>query len=115
MQHARDLAGKSGLDVLVVAPPPEVFALGDAPQASVSDPPIDELQEPAPEQHTPAPSTLNFHDLFKARAIDLQLPGQRAVSHRRATFLNSFEQQVQPAFKPALTVAQGPSRASNRR
>ena len=76
MQHARDLAGKSGLHVLVVAPPPEIFALGDAPQASVSDPPIDELQEPAPEQHAPPPSTLNFHDLFKAQAIDLQLPCQ---------------------------------------
>ena len=76
MQHARDLAGKSGLHVLVVAPPPEVFALGDAPQASVSDPPIDELQEPAPEQLAPSPSTLNFHDLFKAQAIDLQLPCQ---------------------------------------
>ncbi|HWX36010.1 MAG TPA: hypothetical protein VNZ53_52415 [Steroidobacteraceae bacterium] len=75
MQHARDLAGKSGLHVLVVAPPSEVFALGDAPQA-VSDPPIDELQEPAPEQHAPPPSTLNFHDLFKAQAIDLQLPCQ---------------------------------------
>jgi hypothetical protein len=76
MQHARDLAGKSGLHVMVVAPPPEVFALGDAPQASVSDPPIDELQEPAPEQLAPSPSTLNFHDLFKAQAIDLQLPCQ---------------------------------------
>jgi hypothetical protein len=61
---------------MVVAPPPEVFALGDAPQASVSDPPIDELQEPAPEQLAPSPSTLNFHDLFKAQAIDLQLPCQ---------------------------------------
>src|SRR5258708_39825149 len=29
MDHARDLSGKSGLHVLVVAPPPEVFALGD--------------------------------------------------------------------------------------
>lgn len=76
MDHARDLAGKSGLHVLVIAPPPEVFALGDAPSASVVDPPIDELQEPAPEQHAPPPSTLNFHDLFKAQAIDLQLPCQ---------------------------------------
>jgi hypothetical protein len=61
--------------VLVVAPPPEVFALGDAPQA-VPDPPIDELQELAPEQRAPPPSTLNFHDLFKAQAIDLPLPCQ---------------------------------------
>jgi hypothetical protein len=76
MDHARDLAGKSGLHVLVIAPPPEVFALGDAPRASAADPPIDELQEPAPEQDAPPPSTLNFHDLFKAQAIDLQLPCQ---------------------------------------
>ena len=76
MDHARDLAAKSGLHVLVVAPPPEVFALGDATRASVTDPPIDELQEPAPEQDAPPPSTLNFHDLFKAQAIDLQLPCQ---------------------------------------
>jgi hypothetical protein len=76
MDHARDLAGKSGLHVLIVAPPPEVFALGDAPSAHVADPPIDELQEPAPEQEPSPLSTLNFHDLFKAQAIDLQLPCQ---------------------------------------
>lgn len=76
MDHARDLAGKSGLHVLVIAPPPEVFALGDEPRPPMADPPIDELQEPAPEQEAPLPSTLNFHDLFKAQAIDLQLPCQ---------------------------------------
>ena len=76
MDHARDLAGKSGLHVLVVAPPPEVFALGDTPRTRTPDPPIDELQEPAPEQEPSPPSTLNFHDLFKAQALDLQLPCQ---------------------------------------
>jgi hypothetical protein len=76
LDHARDLAGKSGLHVLVVAPPPEVFALGDIPRTLTPDPPIDELQEPAPEQEAAPPSTLNFHDLFKAQAIDLQLPCQ---------------------------------------
>jgi hypothetical protein len=76
MDHARDLAGKSGLHVLVVAPPPEVFALGDTPRTRMPDPPIDELQEPAPEQEPSPPSTLNFHDLFKAQALDLQLPCQ---------------------------------------
>ena len=40
------------------------------------DPPIDELQEPAPEQEASPHSTLNFHDLFKAQAIELQLPCQ---------------------------------------
>src|SRR5580692_9142103 len=76
MDHARDLAGKSGLHVLVVAPPPEVFALGDRSSVHVAEPPIDELQEPAPDQEASPPFTLNFHDLFKAQAIDLQLPCQ---------------------------------------
>lgn len=76
MDHARDLAGKSGLHVLVVAPPPEVFVLGDTPRAGEPDPPLDELQQPAPEQAAPPLAMLNFHDLFKAQAIDLQLPCQ---------------------------------------
>jgi hypothetical protein len=76
IDHARDLAAKSGLHVLVIAPPHEVFALGDAQGTQVADPPIDELQEPAPDQKVPVSSPLNFHDLFKAQAIDLQLPCQ---------------------------------------
>lgn len=76
MDHARDLASKSGLHVLVVAPPAEVFALGDASSGVGIDPPIDELQEPAPEQKAPISAALNFHDLFKAQGIDLQLPCQ---------------------------------------
>jgi hypothetical protein len=76
MDHARDLAARSGLHVLVIAPPPEVFALGDAPRERAVDAPIDETQEPVPEQIKPADSTLNFHDLFKAQALELQLPCQ---------------------------------------
>jgi hypothetical protein len=76
MDHARDLAARSGLHVLVIAPPPEVFALGDAPRERVVDPPIDETQEPVPEQVAPPDTTLNFHDLFKAQALELQLPCQ---------------------------------------
>jgi hypothetical protein len=76
MDHARDLASKSGLHVLVVAPPAEVFALGDTPRSLVVDPPIDETQELAPEQDAAPHSALNFHDLFKAQAIELQLPCQ---------------------------------------
>lgn len=76
MDHARDLSEKTGLNVLVVAPPKEVFDLGDAPREANLDPPIDELQEPAPEQSAPPASVLNFHDLFKAQALDLQLPCQ---------------------------------------
>ena len=76
MDHARDLAEKSGLHVLVVAPPQEVFTLGDMPRSLTVDPPIDETQEPAPEQEAAPHSTLNFHDLFKAQAIELRLPCQ---------------------------------------
>jgi len=76
MDHARDLAAKSNLHVLVIAPPAEVFALGDKPHGAVTDPPIDDTQEPAPEQQAPRPTALNFHDLFKAQAVDLQLPCQ---------------------------------------
>jgi len=76
MDHARDLADKSGLHVLVVAPPQEVFDLGNMPHSPCVDPPIDELQAPAPEQETTRPAPLNFHDLFKAQAIELQLPCQ---------------------------------------
>lgn len=75
MNHARDLASKSGLHVLVVAPPPEVFALGDSTFGTL-EPPLDEVQQPVPEQAEAPPSGLNFHDLFKAQAIDLQLPCQ---------------------------------------
>jgi hypothetical protein len=38
MDHARDLASKSGLHVLVIAPPPEVFALGDLSHGGGIDP-----------------------------------------------------------------------------
>jgi hypothetical protein len=76
MDHARDLAAKSGLHVLVVAPPTEVFALGDAPRSQTVDAPMDELQELAPEQEAAQTSIHNFHDLFKAQAIELQLPCQ---------------------------------------
>ena len=76
IDHARDLANKSGLHVLVIAPPAEVFALGDTQKSPGVDPPIDELQEPAPEQPSAPPTSLNFHDLFKGQAIDLQLPCQ---------------------------------------
>jgi len=76
MDHARDLAGKSGLHVLVIAPPPEVFALGDVPRIPNPDPPLDELQEPAPDQPPPPTTPLNFHDLFKAQGLELQLPCQ---------------------------------------
>jgi hypothetical protein len=38
MDHARDLSAKTGLHVLVIAPPSEVFALGDAARTTGVDP-----------------------------------------------------------------------------
>lgn len=70
LDHARDLAGRGHLDVLVMAPPVEVFALGDARPPS-ADGPLDEGQEAAP-----TPYIQNFHDAFKARALDLAAPSQ---------------------------------------
>jgi len=81
--HAHDLAAKSGLHVLLVAPPQEVFALGDSWESIGVDPPIDELQEPAPDQNAAPATRLNFHDLFKAQAIDLQC----ALSNNASRYL----------------------------
>jgi hypothetical protein len=69
LNHARDLAARTGLHVLVVAPPAEVFALGDAPPLA----PDAELDESQQEPYSYRP---NFHDLFKARALDLAVPCQ---------------------------------------
>src|SRR5262249_30096470 len=70
LDHARDLSARTGLHVLVVAPPAEVFALGDGP-APGADAPLDEAQQEPPGSYQP-----NFHDLFKARALDLAAPCQ---------------------------------------
>ncbi|HVV51104.1 MAG TPA: hypothetical protein VHO06_15655 [Polyangia bacterium] len=70
MDHARDLAGRGHLNVLVIAPPAEVFGLGDAPRVP-PDAELDEAQDAVPPKHVP-----NFHDSFKARALDLAAPCQ---------------------------------------
>ncbi len=69
LSHAKDLAARTGVHVLVVAPPDEVFQLGDAPSQG-PDPELDESQDKNPKY---APS---FHDLFKARALELPVPCQ---------------------------------------
>lgn len=69
MAHARDLAARSGLHVLVIAPPVEVFALADSPHPG-QDAELDEAQDAEPED------ALNFHDVFKAAALDLAVPCQ---------------------------------------
>lgn len=48
------------------------------PSARVADPPIDELQEPAPDQEPTPPTALNFHDPFKAQRL---FCGCRASCH----------------------------------
>jgi hypothetical protein len=75
IDHARDLSAKSGLHVLVIAPPPEAFDLGDIGNRA-KEPPLDEAQEPVAEQEVPDPTPFNFHDAFKAQALDLQIPCQ---------------------------------------
>jgi hypothetical protein len=72
LDHARDLAQRGGLQVLVIAPPAEVFDLGDRQQRETSkgDAELDEAQE------EPASPAHNFHDVFKARALDLAVPCQ---------------------------------------
>ena len=69
MDHARDIASRTGVHVLIVAPPPEVFALGRS-TGSQPDADLDEAQE---EEVSYA---WNFHDLFKARALGLAVPSQ---------------------------------------
>jgi hypothetical protein len=74
--HAKDLAGKSGLNVLVVAPPPEVFALGDSPSSHTPEGPIDDSQDSRTKEESSEITRGNFHDLFKAEALRFQVPCQ---------------------------------------
>lgn len=69
MAHAKDLAGRSGLHVLVIAPPVEVFTLAESPHLG-QDAELDESQDTDPDE------ALNFHDVFKAAALDLAVPCQ---------------------------------------
>lgn len=70
LNHARDLAGKGGLQVIIVAPPVEVFMLANGKPLG-PDPELDESSDLANNSYR-----LNFHDLFKARALDLAVPCQ---------------------------------------
>lgn len=70
LEHAQDLAGRGSINVLVIAPPSEVFALGDA-VAAPADAPLDEAQDPSRPRYVP-----NFHDVFKAQALELAAPCQ---------------------------------------
>jgi hypothetical protein len=70
LEHARDIAGRRGLHVIIIAPPAEVFALGDAPPAT-PDAPLDDGQGRPLRRYMH-----NFHDIFKAQALDLAVPCQ---------------------------------------
>lgn len=69
LDHAHDLAERPGINVLIVAPPVEVFTMVDGSQPE-TDPPLDDQEADAPEYK------VNFHDLFKAQALDLAAPCQ---------------------------------------
>ncbi len=69
LDHAQDLAARGGIHVIIVAPPVEVFTMVDGPEREI-DPVLDEAEGDAPEYKS------NFHDVFKAHALDLQAPCQ---------------------------------------
>lgn len=69
IEHARDLSGRGGLHVMVIAPPIEVFSLGDAVH-HLADDELDEGQDVA------SPYVPGFHDIFKAQALELAVPCQ---------------------------------------
>ncbi len=65
-EHARDVAARGGIDVLVIAPPVEVFAISDPAAAGVGEEKSDVSEKDQPD----------FHDVFKARALELTVPCQ---------------------------------------
>jgi hypothetical protein len=71
LDHARDLAGRGTVQVLVIAPPGEVFTLADEPRT----PPEVPFDEGSDTGETPS-YVPSFHDLFKARALELAVPCQ---------------------------------------
>lgn len=68
LDNARDLANRGTLDVLVIAPPVQVFKFSDA---NGTDDSLDESSSRADSAYKPC-----FHDLFKARALELPIPCQ---------------------------------------
>jgi len=66
-EHARDVTARGGIDVLVIAPPVEVFAISDG----VTDEAAEDRNEAPGRERQP-----DFHDVFKARALELPVPCQ---------------------------------------
>ena len=69
--HAKDLADRGGLNVLLIAPPVDVFNLDQHPPQLDVDKELDESQDAEAKY-----SGQNFHDLFKAEALLLSVPCQ---------------------------------------
>lgn len=67
--HARDVTEGGRVDVVVIAPPADVFAHSDP--KPVSDQELDEGSEDEPKAYV-----ASFHDVLKARALDLSVPCQ---------------------------------------
>lgn len=76
LAHARDLATRGGLDVLIIAPSVEIFALGDPLPIGAARPQADAqpLDEGADKPKTKYRRC--FHDLFKAQALRFRVPCQ---------------------------------------
>jgi len=74
LSHADDLVDAGGPHVLIIAPPPELFAALEAdprPPVDLDDQELDESTERTPPAATPC-----FHDLLKAKGMRLAVPIQ---------------------------------------
>src|SRR5262249_41358954 len=71
IDHARDIASRGAANVLLIAPPVEVFQFE---KRGEDGEPTDELDEGADsDEHE---DRRCFHDLFKARSLELSVPSQ---------------------------------------
>lgn len=72
LDHARDLASRGDVNVLLVAPPVSVFRLGEEPhKPSESSDELDEGSDEDPDLYRRC-----FHDAYKARSLELLVPSQ---------------------------------------
>lgn len=69
IEHARDVSEAGRVDVMVIAPPAEVFAHTDPK-------PPGELELDEGSEEEPLPYVASFHDVFKASALGLSVPCQ---------------------------------------
>jgi len=74
LSHADDLVDAGGPSVLIVAPPPELFAALESDPRPPIDPDDQELDEST--EATPSAATPCFHDILKAKGMRLAVPIQ---------------------------------------